>query len=309
MRFGPSPAHRRGETFNAPSRVAAPMGLLTWALVGLGHLALLGAALLLTSQAPLRSGRGFAWPQAGQLRPLAALFALYWGVIAVHMVLVQLDPALTAWVGRDYARVLYDVEGDAVAAFQGVQHPALDVVVLGAYMFGYPFMIYFAPFFYLLHRDRRALRLAALSFAVLYALTLPFYVLAPVSNPWQVAHEPWYQGRAVSFRLGELWPDIVDSYWRFTTPNNELPSLHAAISAMTTMVAWKLGYRRFAGFAACFAAAIPLASFYLGVHWLLDALVGEAFALMAVAAGLKLSARFPAAGPAVLPAPGPGPEG
>lgn len=277
-------------------RLRAPVGdpLLTWAAVAVGHSVLAGAAVHVASQPPFRAGRAFALPAVPDLKPLWGFFLLYAGVIGVHMLGVLLDPAATAWVGKDYAPLLYGIEGDAVAWFQAAQHPVLDAVFLVAYMFGYPFMIYFAPVFYLLHRDRRALRLAALAFVVLYALTIPFYVFMPISNPWAVAAEPWYQGRAVEFRLGELWPDIVDSYWRFTTPNNEMPSLHAAISAMTAMVAYVAGYRRFALFAGAFAVLIPVASFYMGVHWMLDAVVGEAFAVTAVVVAVKVADRLDA---------------
>lgn len=282
---------RKVQWGHARSRpVAAELGSL--AIAGLGQLALLLAALRFASEAPLRAGARFAWPRAEEMRPLLPAFALYWLVVAVHLALVQLDPALTAWVGRDYAQTLYNLEGDAVAWFQTLRHPVLDAAVLGVYLLGYPFMISFAPLYYALHRDARALRLAALSFAVLYALTLPLYVLAPVSNPWAVAQEPWYHGRPVAFVLGEAWPGIVDSYWRFTTPNNEVPSLHAAISLMVALVAWRSGRRRLAWLTGFFAAAIPPASFYLGVHWLLDAGVGWVFALVSVGAGLWLAARW-----------------
>ncbi|HEV8359888.1 MAG TPA: phosphatidylglycerophosphatase, partial [Candidatus Thermoplasmatota archaeon] len=43
--------------------------------------------------------------------------------------------------------------------------------------------------------------------------------------------------------------------------------------------------------AGVFALLIPIASFYLGVHWIVDALVGEAFAVLAVAVGVKLLHR------------------
>jgi hypothetical protein len=264
------------------------------AAVLLGQLTLLALATFGTSQAPLRGAHPLRlrWPKVPELTPLLAFFGLYWAVIVVHVIGVQVDPAITAWTGADYARALYDIEGDAVSWFQTLRHPALEAVFLAAYIFGYPFMIYFAPLFYLAHRDGRALKLAALSFAVLYALTLPFYLFAPISNPWAVSGEPWYQGQAVTFHLGELWPDITQSYWQFTTPNNELPSLHAAISAMTALVAWRAGYRRFAMFAGVFAALIPVASFAMGVHWILDAIVGEAFAVIAVLAGSRLATRW-----------------
>lgn len=284
----------RAETFIAPPGLGAPVEatLQTWATVVAGHAVLISATLLWASQRPLRGSPSWAWPAPKDLEPLWGMALLYFGVIGVHMVGVLLDPMLTAWVGQDYAQTLYGIEGDAVAWFQFDRHPVLDAVFLVAYMFGYPFMIYFAPLFYLAHRDRKALRTAALAFVVLYALTLPFYVFFPASNPWAVADAAWYQGREVEFRLGVLWPDIVDSYWRFTTPNNEMPSLHAAISAMTAMVAYVSGYRRFAVVAGTFAVLIPIASFYMGVHWLLDAVVGEAFAILAVAAAVRYANRF-----------------
>lgn len=280
------------------------MGLeLTWAAIAAGHTVLIGTATYLASQSPFRTQQRFAWPKRPEVEPVLAMFALYWAVIAVHIVLVKLDPAATAWLGRDYAQALYNIEGSSVAWFQSFSHPALDAVFLVAYLFGYPFMIYFAPLFYLAHRDARAMKLAAFSFVALYAFTIPFYVFMPISNPWAVAGEPWYQGQAVAFRLGELWPDIVPSYWQFTTPNNELPSLHAAISCMTALVAWRAGYRRFAAIAGLFAVLIPIASFSMGVHWIIDAVVGEAFAVTAVAVGAWALARAEAGVSAVpLPA-------
>jgi PAP2 superfamily protein len=297
---------RGSETFNASPRLLAAVEALTLAALALGHVSLVGGTALYASQHPLRVERAFAWPRAPELEPLVRLFGLYWGVIAVHLALVQLDPAATAWVGRDYAQALYGIEGSSVAWFQSFRAPALDVIFLVAYLFGYPFMIYFAPLFYLAHRDARALRLAALSFVALYALTIPFYVLMPISNPWAVAGQAWYQGTPVDFRLGQLWPDIVPSYWQFTTPNNEMPSLHAAISCMTALVAWRAGYRRFALVAGAFAVLIPVASFYMGVHWILDAVVGEAFAVAAVAIGAWVATR--ARTPSASAAPG-GTEG
>lgn len=265
--------------------------LEAWTAVVLGHTALVAGTAYYASQSPFRAAPRFAFPTTAELRPLLPLFAMYWAVIVVHLVGVRLDGALTAIVSADYAQSLYGLEGSSVAWFQSFTHPALDAVFSGAYLFGYPFMIYFAPVFYLLHRDARALKLAAVSFVVLYALTLPFYIFVPISNPWAVAGQPWYHGPAVEFRLGALWPDLVPSYWTFTSPNNELPSLHAAISCMTALVAWRAGYRRFAYVAGVFALLIPIASFYLGVHWIVDALVGEAFAVLAVAVGVKLLHR------------------
>jgi hypothetical protein len=292
------------ETFNAPSLLAPPMATpATLAALVAGHLALIGLALFVASKPPLRQGRALAWPTPEELKPLWGALALYAGVIAIHLVGVRLDPWFTQLVGQDYAHAVFNVEGDAVSAFQAVRNPVLDAVFLVAYMFGYPFMIYAAPLFYLAHRDLRALKLAALSFVVLYALTLPFYIALPISNPWAVATQPWYHGRAVAFNLGQLWPDIVSSYWQFTTPNNELPSLHAAISCMTALVAWKAGYKRWAMIAGTFAVLIPIASFYMGVHWILDAVVGEAFAVASVAAGWKLATRSDAPREAPVPAP------
>ena len=280
--------------------------LALWAAMGAGHVALLLLGLLWASEAPLRKGWRFTFPATmGDVRPLLPFFALYWGIIAVHLVGVQLDPWVTAQVGHDYARDVFGVEGDAVRVFQAVRFPLLDAALFGAYLLGYVFMIYFAPCFYLLHRDVRALRLAAFSFGVLYALTLPFYLFVPISNPWAVVTQAWYIGQPVAFRLAELGPDLVRSYWQFTSPNNELPSLHAAISMLTCLVAWKAGYRRWAQLAAVFAVAIPLASFAMGVHWLLDAVVGELFAVVAVVAGTRLAARTSAAAAAPAPVPAP----
>lgn len=258
--------------------------------LGLGHVVLVAFSLLLLSDAPLRRGGRLHWPGPEELRPLLPACAVFLGVIAVHFAEVRLDAWATGSLGLDLTPQVYGLEGDTVAALQAGQLPvAVQGLLLLVYLYGYPFLIYFTPLFLLLHRDREGLALFALGFAALYAMTLPFYLFLPVDDPWLASQQPWYHGRPIAFMLQQAWPAIVPAYWQFTTPNNVLPSLHAGISALCALVAWRSGHRRFAALAAFFAVLIPPASFYVGVHWLVDPLL--AYAMVGVAYALAWRAR------------------
>lgn len=258
-----------------------------------GHAALIALSLGALSQAPLRTARTrLRFPRRGELEPLVPAFALVLLVLCVQFIEVRSDAWVTQHAALDVTRQVYGVEGGAVAWFQAATPPWLADVWLAAYLFGYPFLIYFTPLFLLLHRDARGLALFALAFAALYAMALPFYLFLPVQDPWIASGMPWYHGRPIAFMLQERWPSIVPLYWQMTTPNNVIPSLHAGISALCAIVAWKAGYRRFAALAGAFAAAIPFASFYVGVHWLMDPLIAYAMVAVAVGAALRWREAF-----------------
>jgi membrane-associated phospholipid phosphatase len=130
-------------------------------------------------------------------------------------------------------------------------------------------------------KDAKALRLCVLTVAITYVFAIPLYLFFPVYDPWVISQDPantWYSGPVIDFRMPEIWPGVAESYWKFTTTNNEIPSLHSGLSAGLAAVAWASGHKRYAVLATVFATGIPIASLYIGVHWLVDILAGWLFA-------------------------------
>jgi hypothetical protein len=257
--------------------------------VAVGHALLAGVSIFLLSEAPLRTAKGLRWPTLDEVKGHRLAIGVVLAVIVVHFAAVALDPWVTANLAYDATRDVWALEGNLVASFQNGWTPAwLEPVWLLAYLFGYPFLIYFTPLFLLFHNRREGLLRYGLAFGALYAMTIPFYLFVPVQNPWIAASLPWWDGPPVLFMLQERWPGIVPLFWGFTTSNNVLPSLHAGISLLCAVVAWREGLRKFALLAGFFALAIPPASFWVGVHWVLDPLV----AYVMVAASLVLADRY-----------------
>jgi membrane-associated phospholipid phosphatase len=56
--------------------------------------------------------------------------------------------------------------------------------------------------------------------------------------------------------------------------------------------AWIKKYEKYAIVATIFAISIPLATLYFGVHWLMDILFGEIFAIAAVAIAFWLNNKI-----------------
>lgn len=270
-----------------------------------GHLLLAAFAFLFLTQPPFWRSRRWDVPDPDFVKRCAPFIALFFGLLFLHLTEVAIDVDLAAMLGADYTQAMFRFEGDFVAGFQSVTHPVLDVFLTGVYVFTYPFLIYFTPLFLILHRDRKNLAMYCVAFFAGYMMTLPFFLFLTMHDPWNASTQAWYAGRPIEFRLQTLWPEFIDSYFKFTSPNNELPSLHSQLSAMVAGVSWLAGYRRYAIFATFCAALIPLSSLYLGVHWITDIAVAELFAAVSVAAGFYARRHF-ADAPTRSPTPSPG---
>lgn len=53
--------------------------------------------------------------------------------------------------------------------------------------------------------------------------------------------------------------------------------------------AWIRDYRRYKYVALLFAVSIPIATLYLGIHWLTDVVAGEAIALITILLAMKIT--------------------
>jgi len=221
---------------------------------------------------------------------LIALSILFLSVSALLIISIKIDPIVDARFGLDFTRKIYNMEGDVVSLFQTIQNPLLDYYFAFVYMIGFPFLIYFTPALYIISKDVDSLKLAVVGYAIAIAIALPFLLFFPVHDTWWSSQNyGWYEGKESHFRVMEVWPSVVDIFFKFTTLNNCFPSMHSALSALMAYTAWIRNYRRYKYVALVLAISIPVATLYLGIHWLTDVIGGEAVALISVVLAMKIT--------------------
>lgn len=220
-------------------------------------------------------------------------FAAFYMVLVAHLLEVRIDSFVTEYFDLDFTYLIYNLEGSSVAYLQEWRHFLLDYYFVFVYIFGYSFLIYFTPVFYLLSKDLAALRLTVISYVFIILMALPFFLFFPVNDTWWASQNyGWYQGPDIAFRLNHIWPSIVNPFFTFTTINNCLPSLHVGISTLIALIAWVKHHRRYAVIATVFAVSIPFATLYLGIHWLTDIIVGFLFAIVSFIIGYIALQKF-----------------
>lgn len=134
--------------------------------------------------------------------------------------------------------------------------------------FGVPFA--FGMVLMIYRRDQLAAYLAWT--IVLFHLAALIFLLVPVRPPWM---EPGIV-RVLDARNFYGGQTSIDN-----NPYAAIPSLHAALPALTAMYLFLKGGKRlrfYAWLAAIYTAAVSFAIVYLGEHWVVDVLAGYAVA-------------------------------
>jgi len=223
--------------------------------------------------------------------PYFIIFMLiFFAVFMLHMAEIKIDPIISSTLSFDFTKKVYDLEGGVVALFQSIHNPILDYYFVFVYMIGFPFLLYFTPTLYIISRDMDSLKLVVVAYALVISISLPFLLFFPVHNAWWASSNyAWYNGKTISFRLEQIWPSGLPIFYKFTTLNNCFPSLHSALSAVMAYTAVIAKYKRYSYVAIVMAISIPIATMYLGIHWLTDVVGGEAIALLSVVMALKIT--------------------
>jgi len=117
-----------------------------------------------------------------------------------------------------------------------------------------------------------------------YAIALPMYWFIPVN-------EAWFAHPQIRFLMLDAFPAFERDYRGFSGIDNCFPSLHTSISVTMALLAARSGIRRWAIFAWINAAVIVFAIFYLGIHWLTDAVGGVLLAAFSVWIGMKVGEK------------------
>lgn len=220
---------------------------------------------------------------------LIIFIIIFLAASALHLIEVKIDPFISSKFGLDFTKTIYKIEGDIVSAFQIIRNPVLDNYFAFIYMIAFPFLLYFTPVLYIISKDIKALKLAVTSYSIAILISLPFLLFFPVHDTWWSSQNyHWYDGNIIDFRLEEIWPSIINIFFKFTTLNNCFPSMHSCLSAIMAYTAWIKDYKRYAYLSTIFAVSIPMATLYLGIHWLTDIIAGEGIALISIIISMKI---------------------
>lgn len=196
------------------------------------------------------------------------------GIILLNVLETANDPAITAFFGWDFTAPFAAVDGDLHTWLQARMAHWVRVAFAMVYVLGFPFALYFTPFFFAWLDDRVRVRRAVLAIGLCYGVAIPFYVLFPVNEVWL-----WSQSRGGNVQnLALVFPWVGDMLYQMSGVNNNFPSLHTALSASLAAVAWDSPSRRFAWFMAALASLTAVSTVLLGIHWTLDVVAGLALA-------------------------------
>ncbi|WP_160133096.1 phosphatase PAP2 family protein [Halococcus salsus] len=175
--------------------------------------------------------------------------------------------------------VIYEVEGSLVANVQTIANPALTAFFVAIYLIGLPTIVLFTYFKVKAH-DEHESRRYALGYLTLVSLAVPFFIFVPVGIPSLYAPA---EVRPLAFGVD---PVITAGMFATDTMVKALPSLHTGLAALAVLYARKAS-RRYTVFATGLAATVVFSTFYLGIHWFVDA----AFALVLVGVAYVISRR------------------
>lgn len=218
-------------------------------------------------------------------------------VLAAQLLEVALDPLFTAaadgiFGAERFTEWFKEFElpywSTAVAGGSGAAAPSLLSYYLAAvYIIIHPIMLGFVPAFLLFSGSRR-FNETALSYAVMYAISLPFYLFFPVKNV--------FTAYGTSTPLLSVFDGIKDGWYRLTTENNCFPSLHVAMVAIIAGFAYMYwreegGNRGKAFFAinVVYAVSVAFAVILLKIHWITDIVGGLLVAAIAIYFGMRYS--------------------
>lgn len=220
---------------------------------------------------------GVAWPRPRDARRYWSKYGRYalagLVVVAVHLVVVQMDGPLTRWLGWDFASVLENVENGVVPALARFWTPALTTALTLVYVVVQPWMMLFAPLLFILSDEERAAKASLLLFPLAYAMALPFFLFFPATAA--------YLHHGIAPPFFEVWPELTETYWRATSTNNSFPAIHVAIAFLVANATRYSRNVRFRYFAFAHAGLVAIAALYLNVHWLTGVLGGALIAAFA----------------------------
>ncbi len=152
-----------------------------------------------------------------------------------------------------------------LSVYFGYNSPFIIRAIRGIYHYGF-----FVPFIFLMLRavaqkDMRNLSMLFFgTFLFHYAAHFPFYFLTE-------GHQVWYV------------KDIMVPLFRTVSPlDHVFPSMHASMSVTSLLLAWQQPNKWMRALYSIFCPLVIFSTFYLQIHWTIDAVAGAIIGIAAV---------------------------
>lgn len=241
------------------------------ALTGLFLLVLIKACVPKVS--PVRVIRGLV--REHSLSPTFLFYVLMLlGIIFLDILETRFDDVITQHAPRDYTGLVHQIEGSATALFQIVNFQWLTLVLSLVYLYVFPIMGFVCVYGTFYGGERVIARKLFWATIFNYVLILPFYILVPVAERWTVGDGE------VALLMNQISPQLLEGLRPFSGLNNCFPSFHTSLALSYALIISQSGNRRLRLTMQVLAGLVCYSTLYLGIHWVLDALAGVAFAGM-----------------------------
>jgi membrane-associated phospholipid phosphatase len=185
-----------------------------------------------------------------------------------------IDPIVTEWVGYDYANMIVNFENGIIYWFSQNWNPALLYFFVLIYIIVYPFSVWFSLLYFVLDEQKKALKSLSYALVITYIIALPFYLFFPVTNVYTFYN--------LNSPLEIVIPNIEQFFYKTTTCNNCLPSLHTAMTIFIAYCGSLTNNKKFAYFTYFMMVSVIISVFYLSIHWITDVIAGAVTALVTI---------------------------
>ena len=199
--------------------------------------------------------------------PNSKYLAIIIAVVIIHLIEVNLlDSYFTNFIGVDFAPTIQSIENGIVHWFSQNWTPILVYFFVFMYIIIYPFTLWFSPFYFILTDNKQAMKTLAYGLVLIYAIALPFYLFAPITNV--------YTFYGAESALESVIPSVNQFFYSTTTSNNCLPSLHVAMTLLIAKSVSLTKNKRYTYFAYFCAISVIVSVIYLAIHWITDVICG-----------------------------------
>jgi len=239
-------------------------------------------SLLLTVSLTVVVGRGRLRAAANELPARLRMAAKPIGLLVVVLLInsrVRTTGVDLSWIiGVNITRLIYTLEGTAVATIQSIVPGWLTLYFGYVYVYGYAFLLVFPLLAGMLAAERRLLRQTAVAYAINYTIGMVCYLLFIAYGPRN------YMPALVEPLLFDTLPRFQLLTSEVNANTNVFPSLHTSLSVTVALLAIRdhETFPKWTPVAVFLAASIVLSTMVLGIHWATDVVAGSLLAAFSV---------------------------
>jgi membrane-associated phospholipid phosphatase len=134
------------------------------------------------------------------------------------------------------------------------------------YIIIYPFTLWFSPIYFLITNNKKSIKTISFGLLLIYSIALPFYLFIPITNV--------YTHYNLESALNNSIPTIENFFYKTTTHNNCLPSLHVAMTILIARSIQLTNNKKLTYFAYFCMISVIISVIYLAIHWIIDVILG-----------------------------------